>query len=165
MYIKSYLHTIYSYACTERIRDDLLHLSCPLLYIHTCSRTYIHAICAQVRTEDDVLHLSSLPDFGGNLGQRDSELLLSFLTVPYLRIPLIMNFFASDNRVQALKSRQLRDMLEHALVEPARYACMCIYIHTYIHTYTHMGSYICGVHSHRGILCWMEYAYHLLILL
>ena len=40
----------------------------------------------EVNTEDDVLHIKNLPNFGGVLGQQDSELLLSMLTVPYLRV-------------------------------------------------------------------------------
>ena len=32
------------------------------------------------------------------LGQHDAELLLSYLTVPYLRIPLVISFFATDDR-------------------------------------------------------------------
>ena len=117
-----------------------------------------------MRSEDDLLHLSSLPDFGGALGQRDSELLLSFLTVPYLRIPLIINFFASDNRVQALKSRDLRNMLEHALVEPGRCArptpflylvvqmahiCVC----TYMRSFRHFCIVACCVKMRLGTDC------------
>lgn len=44
----------------------------------------------RVETEDDILHIKELPDFDGRLGQADSELLLSYLTVPYLRLPLIV---------------------------------------------------------------------------
>ena len=40
-------------------------------------------------TEDDILHIRELADFDGALGQRDTELLLTALTVPYLRIPLV----------------------------------------------------------------------------
>ena len=44
-----------------------------------------------VRTEDDVIYRPNLPSFedfksqGQVLGQQDSELLISFLTVPYIR--------------------------------------------------------------------------------
>ncbi|KAH8047642.1 hypothetical protein JL720_16064 [Aureococcus anophagefferens] len=41
-------------------------------------------------TEDDVLHVKQLPSFGDALGQHDSELLLSYLTVPYIRLPLVL---------------------------------------------------------------------------
>jgi hypothetical protein len=40
----------------------------------------------EINSEDDVLHIKNLPSFGGGLGQQDSELLLSMLTVPYLRV-------------------------------------------------------------------------------
>ena len=36
---------------------------------------------------------------GQVLGQRDSELLLSFLTTPYIRLSLVLTFFSSDDRV------------------------------------------------------------------
>lgn len=39
-----------------------------------------------ILSEDDVLHIKNLPSFGMALGQQDSELLLSMLTVPYLRV-------------------------------------------------------------------------------
>ena len=65
-----------------------------------------------------------LPDFGAldlanvrALGQHDSELLLSYLTVPYLRIPLVASFFASDDRIHALQSRTLQ-VLAAVLVTP-----------------------------------------------
>lgn len=45
-------------------------------------------------------------DFDKTLGQRDSELLLSFLTVPYMRIPLLLSFFATEDRVNARAYRQ-----------------------------------------------------------
>jgi hypothetical protein len=48
-----------------------------------------------VRCEDDVLHVpnSKLPSFGARLTHADTELLCQFLTVPYLRIPLLLDFF------------------------------------------------------------------------
>jgi hypothetical protein len=51
-----------------------------------------------VRTEDDVLHIKNLPNFEDALGQRDSELLISYLTVPYLRLPLVVTFFSTEDR-------------------------------------------------------------------
>ena len=71
-----------------------------------------------------------LPDFAGRggtghasgaLGQHDSELLLSYLTVPYLRIPLVMSFFASDDRIHALQSRKLQALLDATLFEPGNH--------------------------------------------
>ena len=49
-------------------------------------------------TEDDILHIQELYDFDKQLGQRDSELLLSYLTAPYLRIPLVISFFATEGK-------------------------------------------------------------------
>lgn len=58
---------------------------------------------------------------GQILGQRDSELLISFLTVPYIRLPLVLTFFASDDRVHKLQSLKLRNILDSLLFEPGRY--------------------------------------------
>ena len=78
-----------------------------------------------VEGEDDILHQWELPDFGeldvGSakaLGQHDSELLLSYLTVPYLRVPLVISFFASDDRIHSLQVPKLQALLEAALFEP-----------------------------------------------
>jgi ankyrin repeat protein/thiol-disulfide isomerase/thioredoxin len=75
----------------------------------------------EVHTENDVLHLTTLPDFDGALSQRDAELFLSYLTVPYLRIPLLLDFFSKDYRMYALRSCKLRRCLECALSECARF--------------------------------------------
>eukprot|EP00954_Amorphochlora_amoebiformis_P004976 391444-Amorphochlora_amoeboformis.AAC.1 len=68
--------------------------------------------------EEDILHIRKLPTFNGRLTQRDSELFLSYLTVPYLRIPLILNFFAHPARVKALAEPQLQNVLDSVLYEP-----------------------------------------------
>ena len=63
-----------------------------------------------------------LPDFGGVLQPSEVELLLQYLTVPYLRIPLVLEFFTSSmDRVYALQSPQLRELLEGALFEPGEF--------------------------------------------
>ncbi|KAL3901285.1 MAG: hypothetical protein SGPRY_012306, partial [Prymnesium sp.] len=60
---------------------------------------------------------------------RDAELLLSYLTVPYLRIPLLLTFFADQQRLTALSSIRMQQarslvhiltlpVLESALFEP-----------------------------------------------
>jgi hypothetical protein len=84
---------------------------------------------SEVFSENDVLHLHTLPDFDGSLGQRDSELLLSYLTVPYLRIPLLLDFIASDYRMYALKNETLRDCLECCLSECGRFLPSAIWSH------------------------------------
>ena len=78
----------------------------------------------EVKTEDDVIYRPNLPGFqdmedsSAVLGQRDSELLLSYLTVPYLRLPLVVTFFSTDDRVHKLESKKLRDILDSVLFEP-----------------------------------------------
>lgn len=80
-----------------------------------------------IHTEDDVIYRPNLPGFedsraqGQVLGQRDSELLISFLTVPYIRLPLVLTFFASDDRVHKLQSKKLRGLLDSLLFEPGKY--------------------------------------------
>ena len=44
-----------------------------------------------------------LPTFDGRLSASNAELLLSFLTVPYIRIPLVLNFFASAEVCRPLR--------------------------------------------------------------
>jgi hypothetical protein len=60
-----------------------------------------------IKTEDDVIYRPNLPNFedkfGQVLNQRDSELLISYLTVPYMRVPLILAFFASEDRIHKLQ--------------------------------------------------------------
>ena len=72
-------------------------------------------------TEDDVLHIKTLPTFDDSLGQRDSELFLSYLTVPYMRLPLCLTFFATEDRIHALRSEKLREVLDSVLFEPGSY--------------------------------------------
>ena len=57
-----------------------------------------------------------------SLSQRDSELLLSFLTVPYIRMPLVLQFFSSNDRIHKLCSHKLRGILDAVLFEPQ--ACL-----------------------------------------
>lgn len=72
-------------------------------------------------SEDDVLHVHTMPSFGDRLGQADSELLLSYLTVPYLRLPLCLGYFSTEVRVHALSQSQLRDVLQAVVFEPGRF--------------------------------------------
>ena len=81
-----------------------------------------------VKTEDDVIYRPNLPTFedkyGQVLNQRDSELLISYLTVPYMRLPLILTFFASEDRIHKLQSKDLRLILDSVLFEPGKYLRM-----------------------------------------
>ena len=52
---------------------------------------------------------------------RGSELLLSYLTAPYLRIPLVLSFFANQGRLTALGSEKLRALLDGVLFEPGQW--------------------------------------------
>jgi hypothetical protein len=78
-------------------------------------------IGAPLPSEDDVLHADALPDFGQTLSREETEQLLSFLTVDYLRVPLVLGFFAAHDRVTYLFNEQLRDVLRAALFEPAAF--------------------------------------------
>lgn len=62
-----------------------------------------------------------LSTMAGAIGQRDSEILLSSLTVPYLRIPFVVSFFATEDRVHALKNPTLQMLLDSVVFEPSRY--------------------------------------------
>ena len=57
---------------------------------------------------------------GQVLNQRDSELLISYLTVPYMRLPLILTFFASEDRIHKLQSEELRLILDSVMFEPGK---------------------------------------------
>jgi hypothetical protein len=74
-----------------------------------------------VETEDDVLHVKHLPDFDNTLGAKDCELLLQYLTAPYLRIPLLLNFFSSEDRLKSLRSKALQEILDAAIFEPGQW--------------------------------------------
>jgi hypothetical protein len=44
--------------------------------------------------------------------------MLSYLTAPYVRVPLLMRFFADQTRLRALASPELREVLDACLFEP-----------------------------------------------
>jgi hypothetical protein len=74
----------------------------------------------RIDVEEDVLHIpsSKLPDFDGLLHGREVELLLQYLTVPYLRIPLVLAFFAEPSRITTLRCIKLQKVLDACLFEP-----------------------------------------------
>ena len=84
-----------------------------------------------IRTEDDVIYRPNLPNFedsfGQVLNQRDSELLISYLTVPYMRIPLVLTFFSTEDRIPKLQSVELRNILDSVLFEPGKHLSMEMY--------------------------------------
>ena len=71
----------------------------------------------RVEDEDDVLHIRHLPDFDSRLKARDCELLLQYLTVPYIRIPLVLQFFAAPERIGALANEELQGVVDSCLFE------------------------------------------------
>ena len=68
-------------------------------------------------TEDDILHEQILEDFSGNLSQEEAEILYTYLTTPYMRIPLVLQFFGKD-RVGTLFDSRLQKLFEECLFSP-----------------------------------------------
>ncbi|TPP41495.1 hypothetical protein CGC20_3525 [Leishmania donovani] len=80
-------------------------------------------------TEDDVLHAKVLPTFAGTMNVEESEVLLSCLTAPYVRIPLVLDFFASQDRHTYLFVYEVQEVLRAVLFEPAAYASPAVLSH------------------------------------
>ena len=64
-----------------------------------------------METEEDILALQSVPCFGGSLKASESELLLTYLVAPYVRIPLVLNNFSDKQRMTLLQAPQLQALL------------------------------------------------------
>jgi hypothetical protein len=62
----------------------------------------------QSPSEDDVLHADRLPTFSETLSREEAESLLAYLTVDYVRIPLVVGFFATSDRITYLFNRELQ---------------------------------------------------------
>ena len=75
----------------------------------------------RVDTEDDILHIRNLPDFDGTLGAKDCELMLQYLTAPYMRIPLLLNFFSNEVRLKTLRNKEMQEVLDAAMFEPGQW--------------------------------------------
>ena len=71
-------------------------------------------------TEEDILYIRHLPELGG-LTASSAELLLQYLTAPFLRIPLVMQFFSDQIRFRALASSQLQAIVDAVLFEPGAF--------------------------------------------
>ena len=114
------------------------------------------SLCGEtIAGEEDVLHAKELPSFDGKLSTSSAELLVSFLTVPYVRIPLVLNLLAAPENLNALSHPDMQRLLDSVLFEPglslarsrARalslsmyvcmyvYVCMCKYAYIYIYIY------------------------------
>lgn len=95
------------------------------LWCHPANLFIFRAKPVSVYNEDDVLHLENneLPTFGNVLTPSDSERFIQFLTVPYIRIPLILDFFANGDpgRLSALKTKTMQTIVDAALFEPGRW--------------------------------------------
>jgi hypothetical protein len=73
-------------------------------------------------SEDDVLFADDLPTFGGTLSLEESEALLSYLTVPYCRVPLVCGFFAARDRSAYLMNGDLQALFAAVLFEGGAWA-------------------------------------------
>ena len=82
----------------------------------------------QIKTEDDVIYRPNFPSFedkfGQVLNQRDSELMISYLTVHYMRLPLLITFFSREDRIHKLQCLPLRQILDSVMFEPGKYLAM-----------------------------------------
>ena len=83
-------------------------------------------LSADVRSEDDVLYTRELPNFENVLYGQDCELLMTYLTVPRLRIPLVLSFFATAERIRAFQSEAIRKLLEATLFEPGSWQSLTV---------------------------------------
>jgi hypothetical protein len=61
---------------------------------------------------------SGLPLFDDYLSTEQAQYLFSYLTVPAMRIPLVLGFFATKDRVDLLQNRKLQALLSACLFEP-----------------------------------------------
>jgi hypothetical protein len=86
--------------------------------VHSPSDPAWHLDMAPPVSEEDVLHSSNLPTFGGTLSREESEMLMSYLTVEYVRIPLVLGFFATRDRVTYLFNTKLQNLVRGVTFEP-----------------------------------------------
>ena len=73
-----------------------------------------------ISSEDDVLHCRNLPKFA-SLGRSSVERLVTLLTAPYLRIPLLIAFFRDREKVAALAEPKIQAVMDAALFEPGKW--------------------------------------------
>ena len=55
------------------------------------------------------------------LSSRDAELVLTYLTAPYLRIPLVLKLLSDQTRVRSLTNSELQGVLDSCLFEPGQW--------------------------------------------
>ena len=72
-----------------------------------------------IDTEEDVLHLREVPTFDNLLKPSESELLLTYLTAPMIRLPLVMKLFSDPSRVRSLTHNDIQSIMDAVMFEPA----------------------------------------------
>ena len=75
-------------------------------------------------TEDDILHADdkNLENFGGTLSPEEAERLFSYLTVEYVRLPLVLNFFSDGDRATYLFNESIQNMFRAVIMENGLFA-------------------------------------------
>ncbi len=68
-------------------------------------------------TEDDILHCQAMPTFRDALSQDDAERLMSYLTAPYIRLPLVASFLADRDKLPVLFQSKVQALLETVFCE------------------------------------------------
>ncbi|KAH8741146.1 EF hand family protein, partial [Cryptosporidium ryanae] len=68
--------------------------------------------------ESDVLYIKTLPSLSESLLPSEVECVIQYLTTPYLRIPLMLQFFADENRINSLSSVSVQHIIWVSLFEP-----------------------------------------------
>ena len=101
--------SIFAFGYRDLSYGEGLVLQSPSSLPRILSKTYV--------TEDDILHIDKLPTFNDVLSREESELLLSYLTVEYVRIPLVVAFFASQDRHMYLFIEKLQKLFRSVLFE------------------------------------------------
>lgn len=76
-------------------------------------------------TEEQVLHSQTLPPITAtgktNLSQEQLERLYSYMTVPHMRIPLVLSVFEGDT-ITTLIDKKLRQLVESVFFEPLEHS-------------------------------------------
>ena len=76
----------------------------------------------RIDTEEDVLHLREVPTFDNLLKPSESELLLTYLTAPMIRLPLVMKLFSDPSRVRSLTHDDIQSIMDAVMFEPGPWA-------------------------------------------
>ena len=62
-----------------------------------------------------------LPNFGNVLSDAEAEDFLMRMNSPYTVIPMMLDFFGTDDRIGAMLNNELRDIFKMALYQPGSY--------------------------------------------